>query len=373
VKLLAGEARRLDDSRLFFLLNRAFLVQKYDADRWVIHDLVANFCRGKIDDRLLVRAHQAIGRYLETLASEVSTPRSLHLMTRACRHFIATGQMEHVAAAILSKIASQLKKHGEYRQLIELIKPLFLKLTGRERWLNYHYAHCLFIVGELDDALNASENLLRCDLSDDATLRLAACRLYSEALGAAGNSQHGEIVLANAIRATELSKVRGVGARQALTALAGLEFQNGRIASAKTRLTQCLREAERSSDGHGMAIPLVWLGMIEFRNGSAESALAHFDKATRLFLDELDERGQAWAKTHAAEALIELGRQREAQSHLRSALEIYSDMGVRDRWLKEQLRRIVTRRDLDGELRDLVNEALGDLRQATRLHFSRTL
>lgn len=363
VKLIAGEVLRADDSGLFFLLNRAFLVEKYDIDRWIIHDLVASLCRSKIEKRLLQRAHRAIGRYFEAAASEAIGPHHLHLMTRACRHFLATGQMEHEAAAILAKIASPLKRNSGYRQLIGLIKPLFLRVTGRERWLDYHYAHCLFIVGELEEALNATEELVQTDLSDDITLRLAVCRLYSETLGASGNSKHAEMVLANAIRATDLARVRGIGVRQALTALAGLEYRNGRIASAKARFIQSFHDAERTFDGRGMAIPLVWLGMIELRDGSASLALENFDRAARMFQDELDERGRAWAQTQAVEALLELGRESEAQSLLRSVFETYSDMGVRDRWLREQLERIISRKDLEKGLLETAVKSIEMLRR----------
>jgi tetratricopeptide (TPR) repeat protein len=301
------------------------------------------------------------------MALEASGSRVLHFKVSACRHFLATGQMEHEAAGILMKIAAPMKKSGGYRQLIQLIKPLFGRVSGRERWLDYHCAHCQFIVGDFQDALDATEELIHCDLSDDVTLRLAVCRLYAEILGATGNSRHGEVVLANAIKATDLSRVRGVGARQALTALGGLEFRNGRVASAKARFNQCFDCAEQMSDEYGMAIPLVWLGMIDLCEGAASSAFEKLHRAAGMFEMELDERGRAWAQAHAAEALLALGKQQEAVKYLRSSLQIYSDMDVRDVWLREQLERLVTRHDLGDELRELVTEALEGFRGSPRL------
>lgn len=106
----------------------------------------------------------------------------------------------------------------------------------------------------------------------------------------------------------------------ALRALGDLRRRRSDFAGARTALVEGLDLAREVDDRRTEAVLLIELGHLETLTGDPERGLALQDQALAAFADLDDARGAASARARGAQALVALGRLREAEERLAPAL-----------------------------------------------------
>ncbi|MGY8669294.1 NB-ARC domain-containing protein [Bradyrhizobium sp. UFLA05-109] len=360
VRLLSREILGIDSPEIFYSLNRAFLVESYGADKWRVHDLVADLCRDSLDEKVASAVHRTLGNFYNQISSgwraRPKDEASLQNKIRACKHFAQTGYMKFEAERLVKLIVSELKRKGYYRQLIDLIRPL--RHAGGDKWLDYHFGHCFLILRHIPEAIDVAEELIHGDVSDDSNLRLASYRLYAEAIHASGDSIFAERVLSNAIATTSTRSLNAVTGRQAQMILAGLEIKNGKISVARGRLDSSLKQAEAESDERGAAVANTWIGISQLIENKLIDAERSLSLAEISFEKARDMRGLAWALTKLAEAKARLSKPQDALVKLRSASQIYDELDIYDPEYLASLQRIVSDADHEENLSEFVTKEL---------------
>jgi ATP/maltotriose-dependent transcriptional regulator MalT len=360
VKLLSRQILNIDDGGAFLSLNRSFLIETFGDNRWRVHDLVASMCRESVDVKVAGAVHRLLGHHYNQMSggwkNKPKDDNDLQNKIKAFKHFSASGHMSLEASRVIKMVTPELKRRGYYHQLIDLLRRV--RGIGIDKWIDYHFAHCLLITAKVSEAIEIGEQLIHSDLSSDTNLRLASYRLYAEALHASGDTVLAEKVLSDAIESTNLSNVYAATRRHAVTMLAALELQNGKVAIAKQRLSACLQEAERDEDERGVAIAKMRLGIASFSEKRFEEASKLFLSACQTFESVRDMRGHAWALTRLAESMIAFKEGRGALPLLKRASEIYDELDISEPDYLETLRRLSQTTARGRRLRELVSSEL---------------
>lgn len=313
---------------VFEKLQRRYLVQKYSPFRWKLHHIVKMLCGVTLPEQQKREIHGVLGRYfLKTarrIVSKYAPARTFLWRLTACAHLRKAGEYAELAEN-LCNMAKHTKHRGYYDMFIQLAMGIPQAERDGNKWLLYHLAHCCLITGQFKASLSLLEPLLY-ETTLPADLRVSIGRLHAEVLEATGHSQD------SLTRLQELrDKFREPATpKQVLAHLRTVEIRVltslGRHTEAMSMASNQLAATIAANDKRGQAIALTAVGIIHWEMHDASEAEKQFRKAVRLFKDDGDNRGLAWASTYRAFCLYQFGSTETACRLLCQALRIKSEI-----------------------------------------------
>jgi tetratricopeptide (TPR) repeat protein len=270
---LSGAAEA-DIRREFRSLHRGFLVERYDRDRWKVHDLVASICRLTLASDLVKSGHAALGRHYEGLA-EAARDRGdeetwLDYTIKACRALDRSSQRDDLLERSLAAVAPGIKRRGAHVVFLELSRNLICNRPVSDLWMFYHFAHCCFVLGLFDETVEYTRRILQSATRRDPTLRLSASRLFSEALAAIGDEERAYENLTGALAAAKGQRISPTSYAQARSVLAGLETKLNKFKLAHQHIEELVSEAEQINQPFGRAIVFCRMGGAAAEAGSKQ-------------------------------------------------------------------------------------------------------
>lgn len=337
-------AKACDDP--FQELQRSYLVTRATEFRWRMHDLAASFSRVRMSDEEAKTVHEQLGKHfarklLDKGKREFSELEFIEAV-RGYRHLRQSGAATH-GEELLLRISGTAKRRGLYRLYADLCALAIADLPNRDRWFDYHHAHCLLILGFYAESLKLVE-ALRTDGEVKATPRLALSvdRLYAEALGALGREQEGLDVLLRALDVYRATEKASVPYSHANSILVWLHLRMGNLDEAE-RLNNVLlaenmpREERRGTASAkakakddekrmGAASALAKYGMILARRGNHDVAKGQLGTALNLFEEIGDKRGMVWCLSHLSEVHLQLTDEATALDYFNRARRLAADI-----------------------------------------------
>jgi ATP/maltotriose-dependent transcriptional regulator MalT len=361
VRMLCRQERIENPDAVFENLQRAYLVQTYSPYRWSIHQLISKFCLRELSEERKREIHLAFARYhLRGLSLDynvVFDEESLVSLVAACKQ-LHQAQEYKKAEEILQAIAKTVKTRGYYDLYIQLCATQLANNTDRDTWIDYHYAHCCFIIGRLQESMEIIERLVYAITEKNTSKYLAAARLYAEILANSGKPQLAlerldetlSIVGADLVAATAFNHVQGTRA--------GLLIKLGQHGEAEELCKRLWDRAVQNKDKRGGAVALTHWGISCLFVEQVEAAFEKLNLAVTLFRESEDRRGLAWSLTHLAICQSRMDDRAGAVRSIREGLQIKSDIGecssdylqlleqLRTEFSKNKVKRLI-----DAELR----------------------
>jgi tetratricopeptide (TPR) repeat protein len=365
-----------DPDASFNRLQRSYLVQRYSPSWWSVHLLIATFCRESIARADEQAIHLRLAHHYQRgmrASPKLLTRPEMVMATKACRHYQAAGAFED-SGELLKTITPTVKAQGYYATYVQLAEQERNGNPLRDRWVDYHHAHCLFILGRLAEALPAAQSIYRHALTThDPGLKLTCSRLLAELMIEQGDPG----------KALEfLREARKIVNERDPRLRVALAHARSKEAWALLRLG-CLEESIEVSDGMlhdaramekdvSRAVALTHRGIALKLRGLSEAALDDLEEAETLFNDAHDHRGRAWALLHCALIRFANMDEQRACRELEFVLKIRSENGECSREYREILRDLAAYDAIGGELAALLEdesqrvEALWSIRFAAK-------
>jgi tetratricopeptide (TPR) repeat protein len=343
---LSGAAES-DIRREFRSLDRGFLVERYDRDRWKVHDLVASISRLTLASDLVKNGHAALGRHYEGLA-EAARGRGdeeiwFDYTIKACRALDRSGQRDDLLERSLAAAASEIKRRGAHVVFLELSRNLIYNRQVSDLWMFYHFAHCCFVLGLFDETVEYTRRILQSATRRDPTLRLSASRLFSEALAAIGDEERAYETLTGALAAAKGKRISPTSYAQARSVLAGLETNLNKFKLAHQNIEELVNDAEQTNQPLGRAIVFCRMGVLQLKLGRSKEASQKFQDALVLFRDMQNPRGEAWAQVGLAQAAFDEEDFAACASYLRKSIPIQEQIGGYDAEYEKTIHRLQQR------------------------------
>ena len=343
--MFLGGAAEADIRREFRSLHHGFLVERYDRDRWKVHDLVASIGRLSLANDLVKRGHATLGRHYKALAYAASEAGDeeiwLDYMIKACRAFDRSGEQDDLLERSLAAVAPVIKRRGTHVLFLELSRNLIGNRAVSDLWMYYHFAHCCFVLGLFDEAVEYTRRILQSATTKrDPTLRLSTSRLYSEALAAVGDDERAHENLIGALLAAKGQRISPTSSAQARSALSRLETRLNKFGSAHQHIEELITEAERNDQPRGKAIALCRMGLLQLKLNRSEEASHSFQEALTLFREMKNLRGEAWALVGLAEAAFDAADLAACASYLKTSIPIQERIGGYDPEYEQTIHRL---------------------------------
>lgn len=297
VRMLANRVGCQDADATFERIQRNLLVQRYSRYSWKLHELIALICGTTIPEPEREEIHDALGQHY---ASRIASRRARHQVDiwsiRACREFLRTRKNLETGKRLLGDLAAAAKAEGRYELFLELSSPLVGRQNGQHLWIDYHYAHCAYIVGDEIRSLRVLEPIRLAAVADGSQrLRLAATRLHAEILSGLGDAAAGHTLLADAVgsfRATSPGDATLLAHAQGV--LAFIRIQLSRFSEADRLLEELLESANRRRDPRGRGVSLSYQAISLTAQGRGEEGTSLVRTAESLFRAFGDRRATAW-------------------------------------------------------------------------------
>lgn len=354
----------------FAPLQRTHLVERLGEGRWSVHQLIATLCQAQLAPEELSSINGALAdHHLRQGASwrrQLLDEETFANRVAACRYLQAAERHADLETE-LTRLVHTAKARGHYGTFMRLCEPA-LKHPERDPWLDYHYAHCGLITGQLHSAATV---IRRVDMDDvtDPKLRLSLGRLEAEVLIAMGEPERASRVLTAALGSYEDAHEGPVWA-QASAVDARIQLELGRPDGAAEIAGALLGRAHQEHDELGAAIAFAYLGYAALDKREFRTSAENFERAASGFRDKGHRRGLAWAKAGLSRALIGLGDRETALVNAASALKIRSDIAeCSPDYLSflEQLGRDFRLKESSSLIRDELERVAGALeRERTR-------
>ncbi len=340
---LSGAAEA-DIRREFRSLHRGFLVERYDRDRWKVHDLVASIARLSLPPHVVKGGLAALGRHYKELAETARKAGDEETwfdhMIKACRAFDRSGERDELLERSLAAVVPVIKRRGAHVVFLELSRNLIGNRTVSDLWMYYHFAHCCFVLGLFDEAVEYTRRILQSATRRDPTLRLSASRLYSEALAAVGDKERAYENLTGALAAARGQKITPTSHAQARSVLAGIETDLNKLEPAHRHIAELLKEAEAGDQPLGKAVACCRMGLLQLKLRRAKEASDSFQEALAVFGQLQNLRGEAWAQVGLAQAAFDVGDFATCASYLRKSAPIQEQIGGYDPEYEQTIRRL---------------------------------
>lgn len=318
----------------FRSLRHVFLVERYDRDRWKVHDLVASIGRLSLDRDLVKNAHVLLGRHFARLADaareEGDEEYWFDHTIKACRAFDRSGERDDLLEPALAAIAPAIKRRGAHVLFLELSRNLIGSRAVSDLWMYYHFAHCCFVLGLFDEAIEYTRRILQATTRRDPTLRLSASRLYSEALAAVGDLERAHENLNGALAAARGQRIARTSDQQSRSVLAGIETSLGKFGPAHDHIEELIREADLNDQPLGKAVAFCRMGLLQLKLRGNKEASESFQEALMLFRKLQNLRGEAWAQVGLAQAAFDDGDFTKCASYLKASIPIQEQIGGYD-------------------------------------------
>jgi tetratricopeptide (TPR) repeat protein len=374
---LSGAAAA-DIRREFRSLHHGFLVERYDRERWKVHDLVASIGRLSLANDLVKSGHAALGRHYKELADaaigEGDEETWFDHMIKACRAFDRSGERDDLLERSLAAIAPVIKRRGAHVVFLELSRNLINNRAISDLWMYYHFAHCCFVLGLFDEAVEYARRILQSATMRDPTLRLSASRLYSEALAAVGDKERAYENLTGALAAAKGQRISQTSYAQARSVLAGIETQLNKFRLAHQHIEGLIEEADLTDQTLGKAVAFCRMGLLQLKLGRSVESTHSFQEALVMFRGMKNLRGEAWAQVGLAQAAFDAGDFATCASYLRASIPIQEQIGGYDPEYERTIERLQKSATTPVLMEILVAEAvrIGQLKVGRR-SFARRL
>jgi tetratricopeptide (TPR) repeat protein len=332
VRMLSLLAGATNSDAAFEQLRSHYLVGNHSPYRWKVHDLISYLSRSSLDAGSRDKGHSALGRYflrgLPQKPNIILSEEQFVWKVRAYRHLRRSKVDLNFARAVLKELASTAKARGHYAMFVELSAEVVTSQPDRDRWIDYHHAHCALVLGYSAYSLRMMEPLLYdADVIRSPTQRLAFTRLYAEALGSMGEEQAAMAALKPTLESAHSGGVSSVAHSQAKSVLVWLLTRVGNYADASDVCDELLAEAQRMRLERGGAVALTRKGVILLGRALPKEAADLFTTATELFRHVGDRRGEAWSLSKLAECQLLLCDEASALRTFREASAINLDIG----------------------------------------------
>lgn len=345
VRAIGRGASLTNVEQAFEALQRRFLISKYTPYRWKVHELISILSKPLVSSSELSHIHSLLGHhFLRGLPRErykILPKDSFLLKVRAYRHLRQSKKCRKLANAVLEELSTTAKAHGYYSLFIELSREIVHKDPKTYLWLSYHHAHCALILGQEVYCLRLIEPLLNePKVLSNFIVNISLNRLCSEALVSSNITRAIEILM-KAISTAPKEAIGTLPYAHARSTLASFHTRIGSYAEAEKLAWELLGEAERKNDKRRGAVAWATLGVAKMRAGKIQEAIDPLNRAKALFTISQDQRGIAWALTNTAECNLLCGELMLAETNLRQAIAITSDIGACSLDLVESLNRIM--------------------------------
>jgi tetratricopeptide (TPR) repeat protein/predicted MPP superfamily phosphohydrolase len=312
-------------------LQRYYLVQRYSPYRWAVQQLIAMFAQEQLSPEQRRDVHSALGYYFIKGAGTGKTGRTLQkedfsTVVRACQEFQMAGNWKE-SGRTLERLSPMAKAQGFLNLFLRLTSRELAENPGRDPWIDYHHAHCCFMLGRLRESLRITESLLY-RAKGPATLRIAVVRLYAEVLGSLGRFEEALAQLRGTLAEQRSERVPRNIVSHARSIEVWLLTEQGRPEEARALCQSLLEQSVREGDKRAIAIALMRLGVLQYDAREFQASQASFSKALSGFWDCNDRRGHAWALSRLAllQMRSEEDRQR-GQANLKMALQHRRECG----------------------------------------------
>lgn len=334
VQMFAAGASEEDIRDDFSALQRMFLIERWGADRWKMHDLVSSLGKRTLSGPPISAAYASLGRHYRIVAAdceyEGDAQAWFEYQVRACRAFERSGGHDEELQAALKSLAAESKRRGAHFMFLELSRNLVIDRRCSNPWLIYDFAHCCYVLGLYEEAAHQIHQALQSTSRRDPTLRLSLCRLQAEALAATGKIRDAFEILGTALSAAEDLNIRATNYAQAHSVMADLERRLGRFADAHRRVEWLIQEAEERASSVGGAVALVRKGHLMLDMAVPAAAFESFEEARDVFADIDNPRGEAWALVGLARTALKTGQFDRCAEYLDAAVPLHDQVGGYD-------------------------------------------
>jgi hypothetical protein len=329
VQMACRRAKAPDSQDTFACLQRAHLVEAHAVHHWRVHSLISTFCLEAAPAHELERIHSDFAdHHLIGLTDETELVGADRFArgVMGCRHLQRAGRRTE-AQALIARLAPTAKAEGHYETFSRLLEEELRHPAGRDRWIDYHYAHCCLITGRIATAALALRSALA-DASASAgneRLFLSLARLQAEVQLALGQPRDGLRTLEPAMAAVR-GRVKAQVWAHARTAEALLRLELHEVTEPDAIARDLRAYAETRGDERAGAVALTLLGRIDLARGRASHARSTFARAVNGFQVTRDRRGTAWALSGLAEADLRARETAAAVRHAAAAIQIRAEL-----------------------------------------------
>jgi len=307
-------------------LHRAYGKQGEYLLSAAVGEEVAELYRGLGEPLLAATAWQRAGYHRNQLGQ---ADRAVPDLEGACALYREIGALNRWVAA-RTYLGTAWRAQGRYQRAWELFSEALKEAlrqgdTATEALVRMDSGDLLLDLQQPDAALESFTRAFQIyrDHYDrlDRSQRMGLAR-KSMALALARQGHLGEAEAA-AVEALELLGPSSPvpGRLGGLLALGSIRRQKGDFKGAEEVYEEALALAREADLGQTEAVILLELGHVLALSGAGERALAHLDEAHALFVASGDLKNEASARARSAQALLGLGRYRQAWTKLEPALE----------------------------------------------------
>ncbi|MFF3750925.1 BTAD domain-containing putative transcriptional regulator [Streptomyces sp. NPDC002018] len=313
-----------DAGRLLRFLADAHLVQEVAPGRFGMHDLLRSYARELARDE--EEARDAGRRLLDWYVSNAEA--AARLLYPEERSPVPPADRGRPADALVSDAAQASRWfENECDNLVSTVLHAAKSGDHRVAWRLAEAMHGYLSLGlyTADWLTVATAGLSAATADNDLRARSAAqLRLADWHWVQGSNAQAQDLFTAALESATEANWLNGQA--MALRRIGAAHQENGAMREASDYLSRA-RDLTRQAEGVGAADDLMNLGLICWKLGRLEEAVAHYSQAARLFRDMGSPSGVAVSRTNLGIVYRAMGRPSEAVGVLSETLDIHVRSG----------------------------------------------
>lgn len=305
-----ARALRIDDYRACFeQIVGWYLLRRSTSTSWVMHRILADYCKSKLDNRTLKMVVASMARLYRRRGAAAENGRSKALnWALACRYFVAAGQLGR-AEALVNRLAPVAKRAGCFSVLRNVLTYLSdaRKPKPLSNWLAYHYAHSLFVTGNICDCETFLQNIIAVQPMSDVSLRLSCQRLLVDTLLAQGRLGESVALLPVADQLAGRTEITRVSVRQYLGTKFQVMLATNRLSEAESVLNATLQMPVLRGNHVSTGVVYMHLSQLAYAREDSDRVLLFASRAADDFKAAGDQRGMLWSEAQIGLAEIVTG------------------------------------------------------------------
>lgn len=236
----------------------------------------------------------------------------------------------------LLKNSQLIKLTGHYCKFIELATVEINSNPWRNRWVDWNYAYCNFVIGDFQLAYKTITSLIKQSLTNpfdiskkqNISLLAKSFQLYSEILSQVGHEHDALDIMTRSCRLLNLSNSEGQTRIQFYSTISWLYIKtkdNYLCIGLNERL---LRDIDISQIGE--AACMTRIGIAYQNLSDYQKALKYLERGSILFIKRgvEDKRGTAWCYLHLAICYHELNNEHLLTYYIKECIEISKSINI---------------------------------------------